>query len=158
MISKTQIKALRTADKLCFDYYVRDERAISQIRAIKKTKNDIWEDEATINIPVNFEFGKKWNEEITRCFAMLNKDSYSFHSGMLHTITSLLREYDVITLEWRQDSFTNGYQEKHNLHTDVLKLHIDRNGKRKYSFLLDTSCTEDNSARMIQAYTRVQGT
>ena len=64
MVSKTQIKALRTADKICFDYYVRDERAISQIRAIKKTKNDIWEDEATITIPVNFEFGKKWNEEI----------------------------------------------------------------------------------------------
>jgi hypothetical protein len=124
---------------------------LSRITPIQKIDG---QDLETARIPVNYLFGKDYNEIITKCFEMVYMFPHGLHGKTLMTIFKLLRENDVLTLEWRKDSFTNEYQRKAGLHTDVLLLHVDRKEKRKYSFLIDTGCCADNSARMIRGYKR----
>jgi len=69
------------------------------------------------------------------------------------TIARFLKLGDRIWLDWRRDSMTNGYMEKHNLHGDRLKLYVHRRkGDRfeQFMFVVEVQCCENNTARMIR--------
>ncbi len=157
LITKAQIKALRKADTVCFDYYIstKDGQTISQIRAIQ---NERWQGpqqtkakDELARIPAEYFLNMPMddrNSKETNCYHYYGAAQMS---KSLRTIFSLLREGDLLRLEWAKDAFTNEYQRKAGLHTDVLKLHVVRNGAHKYSFLVDTATTPDNTARMIRS-------
>lgn len=140
MLTKNDIKALKTCDSLVFRYSNNQSR----IEAIKEVKNDPWETEKRYIINVNTEKCSNYIKEAT---------THIYNNTIWKTITEILKENDTIYLQWYPDAHTNQYMEKAGLHGDVLYLKIFRQGKNKnkwFTFLIDTCTCPDNSARMIK--------
>lgn len=157
-LTKVDLKALRSADAICFDHYSEKGEPRRGIRAIKKVENDPWDTERTHFVPCRSHvavydrdsFGASATDE-AKCFQMINCAQYDDY---WKTIVGLLREGDEVVLKWTGAN-NNGYltQAKaggDELYRDDLALFVRRNGSLKYSFQVSTSICPNNSARMIK--------
>ncbi len=167
-LTKDQVRALRTADHICFDHCQKRDEHSSGIRAIKVGPPP-WREETTLRIPtMSSVFIHSEAKEIdydtrhglyARCFELI----YSYNEEW-QTIAGLLKAGDEIELRW-VGSDDNGYLRRSRVterdntfssslgepcHHDKLYVHIRRGGKRKYSFYLADQICPDNSARMIK--------
>lgn len=150
-LTKNDIKCLKSADRICFDYTSSDPVSVaytSQIRAIKKT-GDEWDTEKTAYIQVEstFSFSPKDYEKLV-CFYMLHSPQVN---NEWKTIAKLLRAGDTIRLIWGK-----GYGDTDLLRNaptpisiDHLYLEIMRENRHKaydlkYSFLVGTQQTKDD--------------
>lgn len=177
-ISKDHLKALRRADRICFDHASDVSRTGTgtqgQIRCIKHVKNDPFETERTVYVPAistftGIAYGTEARARLT-CFEMLFSAAYD---EVWQTIVGLLREGDEIELLWRagegnnylaravvtekakdangvEESYQPGLGEK--LYHDRLMLKVRRgpHGEVKYAFNIDDSVCPNNTARMIR--------
>ncbi len=95
-LSKEDIKRLKSADRICFDFYRKDDEEIHQIRAIKELRDE-WNSEKTVEIPAEGYFTGTYQAEVERAF-------YMNHSPQVDrgwkTITELLKPGDEILLQW----------------------------------------------------------
>lgn len=139
-ISKDDIKRLKSADRICFDYYYNQEHDIpvSKIRATKKL-NDEWDNERTVEVNVESSFTSIYKNKIAQCFHMIHTPQMD---RPWQTIAGLLRENDEIELQWCKGYGDCNLLKSANITVDYLYLHIYReNGKglrqAKYSFFVD---------------------
>jgi len=154
MLTKLDIAALRKADRIVFAHHA----GASTIRAIKENKPSEKEPFAR---DIEHEISCQWRLEdyaegdshiaydAHRDGAFSAFESVCNYDNCWNTIASLLRENDVVTLEWKRDARRCGYLESATLHGDALDIRIDR-GKARLTFHLETSICEDNTARMVR--------
>jgi len=135
MLTKNQIKAMKKAIDVIYRVYDGN----GTIEVITQRENDKYKEQIT-TIPVEI-YGN-----IQSAFEM--NHAVQFDAVYL-TIVSLLKESDELILAFRRDSKTNGLMEKNGLHGDSLELIINRD-KKRMTFLINTSCSLNNSGRMIQ--------
>lgn len=151
-ISKMDLKALREADRVCFFH----QEGKGLIRAVKtvKDKGPYDDRERTYEISTESrvrvyksDLGSREMQDAARCFAMV----YSWQPSEWATIASLLKEGDVLILEW-VGTDNNGYLDRQGekLHHDRLRLLVKREGKRDMLFHVDDSICADNTARMVR--------
>ncbi len=172
-LTKNDVKALRTADRVCFDHFTvqkPNSGRQSGIRCIK-VGSAPWREEVTFYVNAKssvylhgdgIDYDVR-NGKTATCFDMIHSPQCSEE---WKTIVSLLREGDEIELRW-MGCDQNGYLNRATvtdsdndgsaglgmkLCHDKLYLHVRRGGKRKYSFYLSDSVCPDNSARMIRPY------
>jgi len=177
-LTADDIKALRTADDLCFDQLTGE---IGQIRAIRRARRNhgtVFSDLDDATRTIRVETGvTRWEgrPDPRTAFVLL-----SGSDEVWRTIASLLRVGDRLRLDWRMDGGSNGYV-KHamgdglpdcgepprpmhfsGLHVDELRLVVERpatphrkstvgNGKvRRLHFTVETLVCAENAARMIR--------
>jgi hypothetical protein len=151
-LSKEDIKRLKTADRICFDFYRKDNEEIHQIRAIKELRDE-WNSEKTIEIPIGSSFSGTYENEVKSCFYMLHAPQ---QSRPWQTIISLLRAGDEIEVQWCKGYGDCTLLERSSITVDYLYLHIWReNGKEKrdvkYSFFVDYQLSQtDRLVAMIR--------
>lgn len=151
-LTARDIKKLRDAETISF-HRSPDSSGItaSKKRYQPSGTERLWEHEISAASTVK-DGGWASNQEdfvkIAYCHYML------WHTNNVHetwyTIARLLRAGDRLELEWRRDSYTNGYLEKAKLHGDRLKLIIHRGQDKKLVFEVGVSICEDNTARLIR--------
>lgn len=172
-LTKCDLKALRQADRICFDHGAPNPGE-GVVRAVKCGKAP-FRQEATHSIPVRssvFLHGADANaayvhrgdaSDFCRCFVMVFSPCYDQE---WQTVVSLLRAGDELSLRWI-GADNNGYVGRarvterdeschdaglgERLYHDRLYLKVRRAGKEKYSFYLADSACPNNSARMIRA-------
>lgn len=169
-LSADDLRALRTADTVSFHYY--DGRGYIQL-TINDSANDARILSATeqrafpqgvdmsaarrriIDVSTDMHgYGSdgwsSWNastEPRAAGFAMVSSAQYS---EVWRTLASILRKGDRLTLQWVADNNTDNIRSA-NLHSDHLKLSVQR-GETRLTFNLMTSVCPDNSARMIRRH------
>ena len=144
-LTKNQVQALRTADSIVFRRVLlskENNSAIDRIELIKKGQDGPWTTEQRIVIDMLPGF------EIKRYRAFAHIGSAQF-DNIWATISGLIKEGDILQLHWAADYHTNNLMEERGLHGDVLQLIVKRKNKR-FTFVIDSTTTLDNSARMIQ--------
>lgn len=175
-LTKEHLKALRTADSICFDHYKGPKGGTGKIRAIKRTPKDIWEKEKTIEVPAVSTvrgYGTcheriQVSPDTISCFDMAHSAQYDEE---LQTILSLLRVGDEIEMVWvagggngyvkrarvtEKEYDTDGKETPYQpglgemLYHDKLYIRIRRNDKPKYFFHYADSICPNNTARMIR--------
>ena len=84
------------------------------------------------------------------CFASISSSRYS--DSVWHSIAAFVKVGDTFRLCWQADG--NSHTKAHGLHLDELTLIVERHrggkGTESYPFIVDTSCSPDNTARMIR--------
>lgn len=148
-LTKDDLKALRQADRLCFD---RDRDGTSGIRCIKLVRNagPFGEKERTVDVLCEATMHGQGVASAS-CFEMI----YNYHGPecLWESIASILKVGDVLSLEWFADN-NNGYIDRaltsgEKIHRDELYIRI-RRGEKKLRFHLATSICPNNTARMIR--------
>lgn len=155
-IDKDDLKALRNADTVCF----RGSEDGFTIECIKKERDEFGEKERRRNIPVLGSIYNGWDRDGGRARGEVMRNAFAMFSSAQYTenwrtVVSLLRVGDELRLEFRTDEATNGYVKDANLHADELYLRVARTvgsspREQRMYFLLDTSITPSNSARMCR--------
>ncbi len=166
-LTKADIKALRTADTVAFDY--NGNTSYAGIRCIKRAnKSNPWEQELTVKANASAELYRghyhEWLTDVRACHVIVSSSYDEFYQ----TFAGLLREGDVIFLEFVSlapaPDDKDGCYLDHAMCTlsgyygemlwrDSLRLHILR-GDKKLSFLIAESVTPDNSAKMVKVHGR----
>ena len=157
MLTQAELRALKNADTICFDY-IDGEHGI---RAIKKAKNSPDGFEQTVYIPCEGEIqnfsNHSWlgreveKRQVVKCFASVNWPQMSLR---WITVTKHLRKDDKLVLCWEAGSRSQILEEA-GLTTDRLFLKVlrtSKSGKWLYSeYYIDDRTTSDNSpARMCR--------
>jgi hypothetical protein len=158
-----QVAALRKGDTVCFFHrHVPDTTGeTSYICATKKHEanpiDPFGPRETSIIIPVEWRLrdytrGEKipYDSADWKGFSWIGSARY--HEEWV-TIASLLRVGDKLTLLWQRGGFTTEAQANATPHFygDSLSLLVER-GERQLQFHIETSVSEDNTARMIRRY------
>lgn len=164
-LSKNDIKALKQADRVAL-FHLRTtdfRKGEGLVRCIKDISNPgpFGPREKEHEVPVVSFISSVAEPATVKAFELIHVSQYNQE---WQTIVGLLRAGDEIELHWSADNFANGYVEAADvvrdcgagghvgkqLHADALHLKVCRNGKQKYSFLLEVSICPNNTARMIQ--------
>jgi len=157
-VSKQEIRALKNADAVCFDYIDGESR----IRAIKNGENNGSGFDQTVQVECETQLQQYTNDAAPICETRIT-GAYHYANGgkwneRMQTIWGSLREGDTITLQWSA-STGNGYLQKAHtedgmrLFRDTLTLKIRRslkNDVKHLVFSVNESICPANSARMIK--------
>lgn len=140
MITKNDIKAMKQADKVCFEVHA----GIGRIRCIKEIQDPyVYEVEYGIEMPYFADnFGPDKFDSAFHMFFCAK------HTPYWQTILTFIRVNDSLSLRWHVDN-NNGYIKDAGLHCDELFLEVTRNETR-FLFFLASSITPGNSARMVK--------
>lgn len=156
-LSLLDIKALKQADRWCFDY----RHGESFIRCVKEVTNPgpFDDRDKEYRIPCEVSFCGLCRNDADgvmprNCFSMTYNFQHSIESNGMLAVLLLLRKGDTLRLHWTCDN-SNGYLAdvaKHGerLYRDELAVVIRRNGKSLCAVHIDTSLCPNNSARMIR--------
>lgn len=153
MLDKTQIAALRKANSVSF-YATREGKSgISAVKERHSTPAEPFAQDVRIEIAcasrlVNYdrETGIRANDEAYTGFGMIHT---SHACEEWQTIASLLREKDVLTLEWQRGAWSSPALTDSGIIGDRLILRVQR-GDKRLSFLADHYCGPNNTARMVR--------
>lgn len=148
VLTSTDVKALKEADHVSFVHRENDNHEIICTKSLNKPTP--WESEKRYYISIDSHIHQTYRDKYTRNQAHTSLHNYDMN---WRTITELLKVGDNLKLRWHVDGHTNGYMEKADLHGDYLELQINRivgKKEKRLSFLVDSSVTPDNAARMIQ--------
>lgn len=140
MLSKTDLNALRKADRVSF--HINSIICTKEPTYEEKEKNPFAQ-EMRYDIPVKSLFSD-WKEHNVFAFVSCAQISMEYQ-----TMVAFLKPGDDIELYWYENAWSNQYLKDANLYSDVCYLRIKRNGKL-YSFIVDHCACPDNSARMIK--------
>lgn len=145
-LTKDQIKALKTADCVCFRRVTNKENnSITEtIELHKKVKDSPWNEEKTIIIELTASNSITFKQ--FDAFSMIGSCQFD---NCYMSITKILKVGDELTLSWEKDYLTSNLLKDAGLHGDVLLLKITRENK-SLTFNINQSITLNNSARMIQ--------
>ena len=123
-LSTIDIKAIRGADSVVF--------RLSVIECIKRVANDPYESERRYNIPVHYDGIR----DVTKAFHMIHSAKFTPEWDL---VKKLARKGDKLTLHWDQGGQTHNLMKEKGLIGDALYLRISRNGKDKYTILIEVS-------------------
>ena len=153
MLTKQQIKALKSADTIVFAFKRGNGH---EIRAIRKAENTNDGFDQTVYIETMGRFSlysdTQWgynqtDSEPENCYSHFGSPQYNDY---LKTVFSLLREGDEIVLKWsyaNNSEFMIGRQ----VTRDNLVVIIRRDDTDKYHFQMDDSVTNPgSSARLVR--------
>ena len=150
-IEKHEIKALRNADAICFDF--NREKSASGIRAIKRAEDSDNGFEQTVEVPAGFEItaynGMGERDALTVNFGFEMIGSAKYDKRWL-TVLDLLRAGDRLTILWTADN-NSELVEKAGLHMDSVSIRIERPNGKRLEFHIYTQISEANSARMLRS-------
>lgn len=143
-LTKADIKALKTADRINFIY---DKVKGSVIRAVKEMENNPWEKEKVHEIYLlNSHFYTK--ADPVECFFSIHHANVS---RTWQTIAEQLKAGDEIILEWIDNRST--ILEKAGLYHDELKLRVHREtkrGRKVMSYIVGSLISHVYNLRMIK--------
>ncbi len=151
MLTKSDIKALRTADCLCV--HLGKTNVVRAIKRNPKTETNPFavdvEHLVTADVGLDTLRGKeKLAAERVQCFAMINLYHSQKHTSAL--ILRTLREGDEIAFRFYPDGYTNGYLAMAGLHGDCLHLYVRRQAKTVAVWDIAHSICPTNTARMVR--------
>lgn len=133
-LSKMDIKAIRGADSVVF--------RLDKIECIKKVANDPYESERRYIISVHYDGIRG----VTKAFHMIHSAKFTPEWDL---VKKLVRKDDELTLHWDQGGQTHDLMREKGLIGDALYLRIRRNGKDKYTILIEVSISTP-SHRMVE--------
>lgn len=162
-----QIKALRNADVICFDWLnnqpcsvpPRPSGGVHQVRAVLEQRNSPtgFEQSLTIDATGTVTCHRGSSSEYKRGYAFVGSAKYVPH---VQTFVHFLREGDEIVLRWVAGN-NNDYVEKAGLFVDELYVGVKRTNKmtqksglvsrtvKRYEFYMASVVCKDNTARMV---------
>ena len=171
-LTKQDLKCLKNADSICFDFNNDRGQLTSQIRCNKDAShsNDGFSQTHYIECDSKFEIyldnldGKYQSittKKPSHCFGYISTPIYEEE---WQTTLSLLKENDTLVFKWQSSSEgyignakttikgdNGGYIAfEERLYYDKLFLTVIRENGKKLSFHIATSICPNNSARMIQ--------
>lgn len=148
-VTKEQASALRKADTVLFHF--RDGEHF--IRAIKKDRDEFGETQREIRIDVQgriekYDVRRTDLGEVEECCSYM---SYAKDTPHLSTAFSGIREGDIIYLRWLANN-NNDLLNRVGLYQDQLYLQVHRGemNKNVKEYLIETSVTQNNSAKMCK--------
>ena len=153
-LSALDVGALRKADTVSFLHHGGDVTFIDATKRAKQTESDPFARDMThrVDVPSRFTDYEKaetaqWNRKY-KCFAYISSAQYD---PAWMTTASLLRAGDQLVLHWQRGGWTTQRMKEcsPHFHADTLFLEV-RRGDKMLTFHVDTSISEDNSARMIK--------
>lgn len=145
-LTKDQIKALKTADTVCFRRITNEDKSIKEtIELHKKVKDSPWNEEKTIIIELTASNTLTFKQ--FDAFSMIGSCQFD---NCYMSVTNILKPGDELTLSWEKDYLTSNLLKDAGLHGDVLLLKITRKNNKSLIFNINQSITLNNSARMIQ--------
>ena len=158
-LDKMALAALRKADTISFHH--ADGKSL--IRASKKHKptgrDPFAPSETTVTVSCNaaitdYDRGGCWGTDAYRddlkCYAAFAWYSHAQYADCTwQTIATVLRAGDELTLYWQRGGLTNQGMRDAGFHGDALYVRVRRADKR-LTFLIDTYCGHDNTARMVR--------
>jgi hypothetical protein len=162
-LTKADVKALKTCDTICFRFIeegaegFRAEKTYSQLECLKRaSESEPWEQKHEIPTLTAFEIygDSPYRKKVTSAFESV--DNYSYALSPIKTVVGLLKEGDILTIQWGADAGSNQYCKEKYLHSDQLHLVVSR-GNKKMMFFLRQSVCENNSARMVRLRDRKEG-
>lgn len=149
------LKKIRTADAICFDFYLQDGKTISQMRVIKREdEKSPWEQTHVIPAhAMRTDYTNAWstepnadpNQTMRHCFEMIHTPDYT---PTWQTVAQLMKVGDFLQIEWTANG-GNDYAKEARLYTDSVKFVLIRKDRR-LTFNIATSTCPDNSARMCR--------
>lgn len=165
-LTKTDIKALKNCDSICFDHLRPEKRqngVKGQLRAIKHTteaerqKDPFAPNERTYTIAVDShitvpheERKKGLGDDDLNAFEMVYHSQYT--PGEANTLVDLLRPGDQVELQWWRGN-NNELVTNSGLYKDELRVVVRRQLKKsvkRFRFFLSAKVGLDNTARMTR--------
>jgi hypothetical protein len=149
LLSKTDVSALRKAEKICFSL----SPDCTTIRCLRKQSQRIegWqevvEEQYLINCNGDVDTRTGWSQSGCRPDFTRAYHQVAFAQGDLlwRTVVEFLRTGDRIALLWRPDASTNGYVQDAKLHADDFCVEVWRKNRLVGRFLLDVCVTAKGS-------------
>jgi hypothetical protein len=166
-LTAMDLATLRKADMLSVAYNL-PERGKTRVCAIKerhRTEKDPFAEDIRVEleIPVDVS-GYSFNGCLSTYLTTEQKSNiranelvrfYPEQGCPASSIIAMLKTGDDVSLEFIADAFTTEAMDKRSngFHCDKLKLHVwrgDAQRRKHFTFILDMSICEDNSARMVR--------
>jgi len=171
-LTKQDLKCIKNADYICFDYLNENGQNVSQIRCNVEGKNSstgylqthLIECDSRFEIYVdkpNYKYQVSTMDKPKRCYDSISHPKSDNH---WESIRPLIRENDSIILQWHSnsegylrgstttiESDNGGYiAYKERLFYDKLSIIIAKPNGKRLEFWISFSICPDNSARMIK--------
>lgn len=155
-MTKEDVFALRNADDISFHHHEGTDTIRLRRRSHQGPHQGLFT-ETEQRVFYRTEYG----DERVRVIEMGDPSNFGFTAfastskwddARWVTIARTIRPGDEVSLVWRPDDHTNDYlrNARPPLHADVLDIRVVRGNKIVGAFMVATSITPDNSARMIQ--------
>lgn len=152
-VTKTDLNAIKQGDRIAV--HINSLHPAGLVRVIKEnrpTDKQPFAQDVEHIVPASAVQTNHAHEQgqAIKCFELL----YLWGSDSIaKSVFGMLKPGDRIRFEFRPDYYANGYAKKAGIHVDALHLRVMRGEGQKqkaFTFLLDVSACEDNSARMVE--------